>query len=760
MKKYIVKFLLPLALFLSGVNVHALAGSVETSPCLGTSPSGKTRWRVETPPPPRTSLPAETDAAPYALYDTLEVIHNTLRLDIRRFAEKRLDGAAEITIRSKQDALAFAPLLLLHMQIDSIRVNGHPVGHYQYNDTLLRIPLDRPLSKGAQAKLFIAYHGRPVSAPFGGFVFSDSLRHAHNMGVSIHDNPHSFGRSWFPAIDDFRSRAPFDLYLRVDSTLKGIAGGTLQSVRPAPEGTAVWHWQIRQPIPDYLVGVAVGPYEKISYPYTSTDGRSLPVDIYVFPEEVEAARETYAFLPRALEILENHFGPYGFDRVGYVSVDRRGGAMEHVANISMPRGPKPTVGYRTLAIHELIHGWFGNRVTCRTARDMFLNEGITNFGPELVLEKLYGAEEAARYVRQNQLSALIAAPLREKGYLALAAVPDAHTYGTTVYDKGAMAMHTLRRYLGDDKLMPALKAYLEAYACRTATVAGFQDFMTRSTGIDLADFFDLWINQPGFTAFEIDSIRTTAADGAYQATVYIEQKRCHAPAFGRNVRLPLTFYAADGLRAEQREATVGGSRTAATFTLPFRPAFGLVDPGYALCKASLYEAYPADTAGRHTRLARYGGVDVVADSLPAGVSLHLEYYRVAPDPLKNPSAYRLCDTHYWRVAGLIPEAARLRGRFPVATEGPGADWLHTAGEVAQVCLMYRPDAAQDWRPVARMSLAAEPDTADDSPNPSSPASSAKTSPQVASRPEKGPAGGVREFIVPLLAGEYCLSAGK
>lgn len=759
MKKYIVKLLLPLALSLSGTNAQAWAGSVETSPCRGTSPSGKTASRVETLPPSPVSLPPETAAAPYALYDTLEVLHNTLRMDIRRFGEKRLDGAAEITIRSKQDALAFAPLLLLHMQIDSIRVNGRPVGHYQYNDTLLRIPLDRPLSKGMEAKLFVAYHGRPVSAPFGGFVFSDSLRHAHNMGVSIHDNPHSFGRSWFPAVDDFRSRAPFDLYLRVDSALKGIAGGTLQSVRPAPEGTAVWHWRIRQPIPDYLVGVAVGPYEKISYPYTSTSGRPLPVDIYVFPEEAEAARETYAFLPRALEILENHFGPYGFDRVGYVSVDRRGGAMEHVGNISMPRGPKPTVGYRTLAIHELIHGWFGNRVTCRTAGDMFLNEGITNFGPELVLEKLYGPEEAARYVRQNQLSALLMAPRHEKGYLALAAVPDAYTYGTTVYDKGAMAMHTLRRYLGDEKLMPALEAYLEAYACRTATVAEFQDFMTRSTGVDLADFFDLWVNQPGFTAFEIDSIRATAAPGGYQATVYIEQKRCHAPAFGRNVRLPLTFYDAGGLRAEQREAIVSGSHASATFTLPFRPAFGLVDPGYALCKASLYEAYPADTAGRHTRLARYGGVDVVADSLAAPVSLHLEYYRVAPDPLKNRSDYRLCDTHYWRVAGLIPEAARLRGRFPVATEGPGADWLHHGGEVSEVCLMYRPGASQDWRPVARMSLAA--DAADGRGEPSaSRASSETASTQVVARPEKGRAGGMREFIVPLLAGEYCLSAGK
>lgn len=737
--------------------------------------------------------------SPYALYDTLQVLHNTIRLDLSAIGEATLRGRAEITLHSKQDNLTFAPFLLLGMQIDSVQVNGRPARGYQYNDTLLRVPLGVPLQQGEEARVAVVYHGRPVRARFGGFTFTDSLRHAHNMGVWIDGSPHSFGRSWFPAVDDFRSRSTFDLYLRADTALKAIGSGVLQNIQPASGGTAVWHWHLGQPIPDYLVSVAVGPYEQISYPYTSVDGRPLPVDVYVFPDEAEAARETYAILPRTLRLLENYFGPYAFDRVGYVSVDRRGGAMEHVANISMPRHPRPTVDYHTLVIHELIHSWFGNRVTCRTAADMWLNEGITNFGPELVLEKLYGPEEAARYVRQNQWVALLMAPRMEKAYLSLADVPEEHTYGATVYDKGAMVMHTLRHYLGDEKLLPALKAYVEAYAFRTASVADFQSFIARHTATDLTDFFDLWVNRPGFVTFEIDSIRGRDVAGGFEGTVYLEQKRCHAPEYGRNVRVPLTFYDAGGHRREMREVVVSGRHAAVPLHLPFRPAFGLVDPGYALCKASLYEAYRTDTAGVYTsRLCRLAvEAEAVAPCVPESASssaseeapssaarafppasLHLEYYRVTPDPIRGEEArteYLLCDTHYWRVSGSVPGAVRLTGRFPVATEGPEAAWLEggaaagsdvagrnrdvAAGDGAgrekgagagndtpgNIWLMYRRDASDDWKPVARIPRA-EP--------------SAEAGAEEAARPKKGRPAAEREIVAPLLPGEYCLGTDK
>lgn len=709
------------------------------------------------------ALPSPATDPSYALYDTLEVLHNDLYLNIRRFDEAILRGRAEITVKSRIDHLAYAPLLLLGMSIDSVRVDGRDAGFVQYNDTLLRIPLARPLQKGEETRLTVVYHGHPVSASFGGFVFSDSLRHAHNMGISIYDLPHSFGRSWFPAIDDFRSRSTFDFYLRVDSDRQAIASGILQSVQPAPENTRIWHWKLRQPAPDYLVSVAVGAYEKITYPYTSLAGHPLPIDIYVFPKETEAARETYAFLPAALEILENAFGPYAFDRVGYVSVDRLGGAMEHIANISIPKNPRPTVGYRTLAIHELIHSWFGNRVTCRTAQDMWLNEGITNFGPELVLEKLYGPEEAARYVRQNQHAALLLAPAYE-GYLPLACIPDAHTYGVTVYDKGAMVMHTLRHYLGDEKLLPALKAYAEAYTFRTASVSDFESFISSATQTDLADFFDLWVNQPGFVAFEIDSIRGKTDASGFKGTVYLQQKRCHAPAFGRNVRVPLTFYDAAGEQSATSEALIDGEYAAVPVALPFPPAFGLVDPAYALCKASLYDACRLDTAGTYVSPPSQLKVEV-PEALHAPTTLHLEYYRVAPDPLKNEVArkeYRLCDTHYWRVSGHLPREGALNGRFPVVEEGPEAAWLQSAGKAVQsaaICLMYRPDAAADWVPVAQLTWPQADEAGRTSSTTSAATAVAKQKTKAAtSHPHRRKTN--RELVTPLLAGEYCLGVGK
>lgn len=647
-----------------------------------------------------------------AIYDSMQVIHNELHLDLLNFKKATLRGKADITVRSKREHLAYAPFLLLHMQIDSIQVNGRPVTTYQYNDTLLRIPLDDGLKRDEVARLSIAYHGRPVGRVFGGMLFSDSLQMAYTMGASLDDVPHSFGRAWFPAVDDFRSRSLFDLYIRTEQGKKAIASGLLRDTVPHKDGTTTWHWRVNQPIPDYLVALAIAPYEKIHYDYRQA-GRTLPIDIYVLPDEVEAARETYAIVPKVLEILERYLGEYRFDRVGYVSVNSPGGAMEHVANISMPMHPQPDPAFQSIVIHELIHSWFGNRVTCATAQDMWLNEGLTTWLVEVVMEEVFSSEIAEDYRRSNQMIGAVLAPKFDKGYYALSRMPDAFTYSPTVYYKGAMVMHTLRRYLGDEVLFPALKKYLERYSFRSVTIPEFKAFLSAETGVDLKDCFELWIDQPGAPAFEIDSIRgtftpavvsasesgkedrMTSVSGRYKGAVYIEQKGCPAFRPGRNVRLPVCFYDASGRQKQILDVSVTGSHTAVSFELPFEPAYGVVDTACDICKSSTLERLRIDTVRTYSAPACMASIHCEAVSDPA--DLYMEFYGVAPDPVKNGSSWQLSDTHYWRLSGVLPATCRLTGDFALDRDFWDATLL--SGKPKEIIVLYRGEAADDWREI-------------------------------------------------------------
>lgn len=627
----------------------------------------------------------------YAIYDTLQVVHNNLYFDIRDFKQETLYGRADITVRSKQDGLKYAPLLLLGMQIDSVLVDGERIIHYQYNDTLLRIPAASLVKKGGEALLTVAYHGKPVASSFGGFLFNNDLQMAHNMGASLEAVPHSFGRGWFPATDDFRSRSTFDLYFCVDKGLKAIGSGILKDTIPHANGTTTWHWSVNQPIPDYLVSVAVGNYEKIHMEHQQSS-RILPIDIYVLPNEVEEAKEAYSILPDVLDIMEKHFGEYAFDRVGYVSVNNPGGAMEHVGNISMPMNPSASFGYQMLVIHELIHGWFGNQVTCATAEDMWLNEGITTFCPEIVLSELFSANTAMRYAKKSQELVLQYAPKQEKGHYALAHMPQSCTYGISTYHKGAAVMHTLCNYLGAERLIPALRDYVKEYSFRHATTNDFKNFVTAHTGTDLTDFFDLWVNQPGYPAFEIDSITGTLGEEGYEGVLHIEQKRWHAPQYGRNVRVPVTLYDQEGKDSRKVYVSVSGATSACPVTLPFEPAYGLVDADYEIATASYLEKMELDSVKTYT--SKPCLVELECKSVSEPLSVVIQFYGVAPDALKGETSVQLSDTHYWRLAGDIPSSCDISARFMLDKNIWDAALL--SGKESEVRIMYRATQSDEW----------------------------------------------------------------
>lgn len=643
---------------------------------------------------PSLFLQAQTS---FSIYDTLHVAHNELHFDMRDFKGGVLRGSANISIESKREHLDFAPLLLLRMQIDSVLVNGVRTDQYQYNDTLLRIPLDPALRKGEKATLSIAYHGKPISSYFGGFAFYDKLQIAHNMGVSLDAIPHSFGRGWFPATDDFRSRTTFDLYFKVTNDKKAIGSGLLKETLPAENNSTIWHWVMNQPIPDYLVSVAVGDYRKIQFEHQQSK-RMLPIDIYVLPNEVESAKECYSIIPDVLSVMESHFGEYQFDRVGYVSVNSPGGAMEHVANISMPRNPRPTMGYRELAIHELIHAWFGNRVTCATAGDMWLNEGTTTYCPEIVLKELFSDKEEKRYRQSFQRAALLSAPMSE-GYLALAGMPETNTYGTTVYQKGAWVIRALRMYLGDDRFFPAMRDYLKEYTFRHATTKDFENYLTRHTGVDLEDFFQLHVYQPGFVAFEIDSVVVQKKDKRYQGTVYVEQKLCHAPQYAQNFRLPVSFFGAKG-ECEKHYLSVSGAHSTCQVTLAFKPVYSIIDVDQELCKGSLYDDFQIDSVGNYP--SRLCPIELTCNKMKKPFVLHTEYYSVAPDQPNASSAWSLSDTHYWRVAGLLPSRASVKATFQINKRMKDAQLLSAAS--GKIYLLYRPDQSADWIEVASLAV--------------------------------------------------------
>ena len=364
--------------------------------------------------------------------DTLDALHYDIYLDVLDFSGHIINGYTDVSITPKINNLNNISLELLELSVDSVFIDGNIIPSFTYNNNLIQIPLSNPINIGDIIIVRIYYHGVPFHEDWGGFHFSGE--YAFNLGVGFVSDPHNLGKAWFPCIDDFKDRATYDCYITVDEDKMAVCGGTLISVTNNGNNTKTCYWQLVNTIPTYLASVAVGEYAVVEDIYNGINN-DVPVEIYVRPSDTVKVPGSFLHLNDILLIFEEHFGAYPWERVGYVGTAK--GAMEHVTNIAYPNFCiDNSLTYEWLYAHELSHMWFGDKVTCSTAGDMWLNEGWAVFCESLYREFLYGKELYITNMRELHKDVLQVChtPSGDGSYLALYGVPTEYTYGMTVYD--------------------------------------------------------------------------------------------------------------------------------------------------------------------------------------------------------------------------------------------------------------------------------------------------------------------------------------
>lgn len=642
-------------------------------------------------------------AGPKALGDSLDVYSYAIHLNIVSFSSQTIGGYTDLKILPKTHLVHKIQLQLLKLTVDSIYYNQSKVTGFGYNDTVIQFPIPGSVSVGDTMAVRVYYHGIPQVDPsgFGGFYFSSDTAFAYNLGVAFESEPHSYGRVWFPCIDEFPERAFFDYYITVKSNRMAVCGGVLQNVTTNSDNTKTVHWKMQHPIPSYLASVAVGNYTCVSDTFQGMQ-RKIPINIYVPPTYASNVSGSFVNLKSILAIYESRFGPYLWERVGYVGVPFSGGAMEHSTNIAYPLfAINGNTAYESLYAHELSHQWFGDLITCYSEQDMWINEGWASFCEAAFTEGLYGEQAYKDYVNANHLDVIQTAHIEDNGYRAVYGIPAAYTYGKTVYDKGADMVFSLRNYMGDAKFFDAVKAMNNQYKFDDISTIQMRDFLSSHSGIDLTDFFAGWILQPGFPHFSIDSIKITSATPPYKACVWVRQKLNHATNFVNSNKLEITF-ATNQWQFFTDTVQFSGEFGSKEFTLPFVPDIAMMDYNQKVSDAITdYIGVIKTTA---TINSTQSLCNLIVSSVSDSALVRIEHNWVAPDPLKtpNPGIKRLSDYHYWKVDGIFPAGFVSKAKFKyqrtVSSTTGNLDniLLSTTLSADSLLLLYRRDAAHDW----------------------------------------------------------------
>ncbi len=630
--------------------------------------------------------------------ELIDVKQYTINLDISDFSGKTISGNTIVNLQTTSENISTIYLYLQNLTVDSIVCSDYEISSFSHNDTIITVNFESSPSANLPFDLNIYYHGAPQTDPsgWGGFYFSGN--YAFNMGCGFDDVPHNYGRVWFPCNDNFTDKAKYTTIITTQSENTAISSGELVETTIDEEtGKTTYKWVMNQEIPTYLQSVAVGEYYHYHSVYQGIE-REIPIDIYGYPTDSAKIVSSFSRLDTTMQVFEEHFGAYPWQRIGFVLVNFSSGAMEHACNISLGRIFVTAGSYETLYYHELSHQWFGDLVTCASAEEMWLNEGFATYCETLWTEFVLGKDEAKKYRRSVHSDVLTKIHISDGEYLPLSPNPVYNTYSSNVYDKGASTVHALRGYLGDSLFFETIKAYLEEFAYSTATSEQFRDFITEYTDIDMTAFFDSWIFEKGYLHYAIDSAKVVQNNENYDITVYVRQKLLQRENFSDANRVEITFMKPD-FSTETRMMQFDGEYGEQTFRLPFNPALIMCDYFEKTSDATIEQTQFLTEVDNETFSLASCGLRISQISDTAFFRVTCNY--VTPDDFTEPiEGLSLVPSRYWLVEGIFPED--FEAQLDIIFNSYGSGWENSFLETSQLdslTLVYRPNKSENWQVV-------------------------------------------------------------
>ena len=444
-------------------------------------------------PQPRAAA-VQRDPHSYSRPDEVRVEHIALDLAVD-FAKKQLSGTATLRVRNESGAKT---LFLDTHSLDIRRVTLQPGNaETQFKvgtaDPIMGSALEIPIQPDTKT-VTIEYSSSPGAKALQWLEPAMTAGKKHPFLLS--QSQAILARTWVPCQDTPGVRFTYEASLRVPRELLAV----MSAENPqAKNEQGIYQFRMPQPIPSYLLAVAVGDLE-----FRPFDTRS---GVYAEPEVIERAAFEFSDTPKMIQTAEQMYGPYRWGRYDLLVLPPSFpyGGMENprltFLTPTVLAGDKSLV---SLIAHELAHSWSGNLVTNATWSDFWLNEGFTTYFEHRITEQLYGREysEMLWLLGVTEASEELATlpPADQHLYVNLAGRDPDEAPGT-VYEKGALFLRLLEETAGRQRWDQFLRAYFDKFAFQPMTTPAFVEHLNAALPDVVQKVkLDEWIHGPGLPA--------------------------------------------------------------------------------------------------------------------------------------------------------------------------------------------------------------------------------------------------------------------
>src|SRR5688572_15852500 len=420
---------------------------------------------------------AAQDVHSYAKPSAVRVKHVDLDWDVL-FDQKILKGTATLTVeRSSQTE----PLILdtRDLKIEKVETSAggttYSAGTFTVGatDKILGAPLTIPLPAGAN-RVRIHYSTSPGASGLQWLAPAQTAGKKDPFMFTQSQAIHA--RSWIPLQDTPSVRVTYTARVRTPRNLLAVMSAENDAGTPR-DGD--YSFRMRQPIPSYLIALAVGDLR--------FRGLGRRTGVYAEPQVIARAASELSDTERMVVATERLYGPYRWGRYDLLVLPASFpyGGMENprltFATPTILAGDKSLV---SLIAHELAHSWSGNLITNATWRDFWLNEGFTTYLERRIQEAVYGRARAEMEATLGlrDLNEVIAS-LEDRDeilHIDLNGRDPDEGSNDIPYEKGALFLRHLEETFGRARFDQFLKSYFNHFAFQSITTAQFVDYLNKN----------------------------------------------------------------------------------------------------------------------------------------------------------------------------------------------------------------------------------------------------------------------------------------
>ncbi|GAA1477180.1 M1 family metallopeptidase [Nocardioides aestuarii] len=424
---------------------------------------------------PGLSDPVEDRVYPRVGDPGIDALHYDLELTWDPDA-RDLDATEALTFRATQDADLVRLDLSPELTVGQPRIDGEPVEFDRRGKDLV---LRTDVVADERYTLTLDYVGTPapVRAPT---TRADvpALGWTTTGDGSVWTMQEPFGAyTWYAVNDQPSDKALYDVTLSVPDPMVGVSNGELVS-RNSEGGTTTTEWRLAEPAASYLMTVAFGDYATDEV--TSASG--IPISLWL-PKPIAGQRmdQLRRDAVDAVDWTEDLLGDYPFDTLGFLYVDSTSG-METQTMITL--GTTDYTFSMPVLVHEVVHQWWGDQVTPRDWRDVWMNEGMTMY-----LQAMWESENGGLALdeRMDQWAAGGQALRDETG--PPAAYDAAKFAEPNVYYLPAVMWHDVRGEIGDRTFFRLMKEWPASRDNGNADYDEIVAWWSDESGTDLAPLF-------------------------------------------------------------------------------------------------------------------------------------------------------------------------------------------------------------------------------------------------------------------------------